>query len=116
MKRALVAFDSRTAMLLEINAQGLAEQVLRLNKATKASSARVSLSLNFKLRTVKATLSTREDWCQEILHRPEGGVMGAEMFGRWISGYTKTFTDNYTWDVYERSKEVENWDLWSLSV
>ncbi|KAL9020474.1 MAG: hypothetical protein Q9185_002247 [Variospora sp. 1 TL-2023] len=110
VERTLVALDSYTAMSSETNAQGLAEQVLRLNQAAKASSARVLLSLNFKMHIVKATLTTREDWRQEILHRPKGSVMDAEILDRGLLIYTKMFTDNDSSQCATVSKELKSRD------
>ncbi|KAI4127034.1 MAG: hypothetical protein LQ338_003403 [Usnochroma carphineum] len=83
LERLIVALDSSAAMLAEARAQEMARQVLDLERTAISADSRAALSLRFKILIAKGTLSTWDEWRQEILRRPPNTMMDKNVFDHW---------------------------------
>lgn len=91
LERLVVALRPSGLMAWEKNAQRLAVQILGMNNPARPPTSRTYLSLKFKMYVAEATVATREEWRQEILHAPLGKAMNKEVFNRWLAEYTKEY-------------------------
>ena len=84
LERLIVALDPSRGMLPESRAQDLANQAVDMEETARILNLRASLSSQFRLMTVIATLSTAEDWQQEIYRKPPAGTVDVAIFERWV--------------------------------